>query len=855
MRPSHLTPVQIQGRLLTLAAFFMLVHGAALSISPAIREQKWQVNYLFNHWGGILIWLVLVYAAQRYIGLHLPDADPYLFPIAALLSGWGMLSIWRLTNTFGVRQALWIALSFVVLLVLLRSHQIPEFLRKYKYIWLTSGLLLTALTFVLGANPMGSGPRLWLGCCGIYLQPSEPLKLLLVVYLSAYFADKIPMSRRILPLILPTLFLSGIALAILLIQRDLGTASIFVLLYAVMVYFASAKRRILILSASTLAGLGLAGYFLIDVIQSRLTSWFNPWQDPSGRSYQIIQSLLAIANGGIFGRGIGLGSPGLVPVAHSDFIFTAIAEESGLAGSLVLLLLIGLFSTRCFLIALRAENHFERLLTAGLGAYIGIQSIVILGGNLRLLPLTGVTLPFVSYGGSSLLTSFLALLLLLQISNRAEHDPAPLAKSLPYLLIPTAISVGLISLGLANAWWGIVRADDLLARYDNPRRSIADRYVPRGTLFDRRNQPINYTEGVPGALQRIYAYPPLSSTTGYTHNLYGQAGLEAQLDPYLRGERGYPASQIWWQRILYGTPPPGLDVRLSLDLSLQEQADHWLGSSQGAVVLVNAKTGEILAIASHPIFDANQLDDLGAQFLTDPNSPLLNRASQGRYELGTSLTPFLLAGLFDRGLELPAFPPSLFMQRDEILLRCTLRSEQAPNWQNALPAGCPQTLLALTQALGPQSSLELLEKLGLQPRNLKLESLATGQAMSITPLEMALAAAAISNQGMIPTAQLSLAVKIPEQGWVILRPSGQPRAVFSSQAAAWAAQNLQVPGASYWESMGRVESKNNPLVWYLGGTLPAWQGTPLAIVVVAETDDPRIAQEAGRAILNVAIQP
>ena len=327
MQNNYLTPAQIQGRLLTLAALFILTLGITLSIAPAVREQTWDANYRLNHWIGILAWLMLVYGAHWYTSKHLPEADPYLLPIASLLVGWGMLSIWRLTNTFGIRQAAWIAIGFILLMIFLRRALILDFLRRYKYIWLTSGLLLTALTFILGANPMGFGPRLWLGCCGIYLQPSEPLKLLLVVYLAAYFAGKMPFSKRIFPLILPTLFLFGLALSILIIQRDLGTASLFVALYAVMVYLASEKRRILLISATLLIGFGLAGYYFIDLIQYRLTAWIDPWQDPSGRSYQVIQSLLAIANGGLFGRGMGLGAPGLVPVAHSDFIFTAIAEE------------------------------------------------------------------------------------------------------------------------------------------------------------------------------------------------------------------------------------------------------------------------------------------------------------------------------------------------------------------------------------------------------------------------------------------------------------------------------------------------------------------------------------------------
>ncbi len=856
MRFPYLPPAQIQSRLSQLAAIFILLLGITLSLAPAVREKSWQVEYRWDHWSGILIWLILLYFAHQQIARLLPDADPYLLPITALLSGWGMLEIWRLTAEFGLRQSLWLAVCFGFFFLGLRNPQLLAFLKRYKYIWLTSGLALTALTFILGANPGGSGPRLWLGCCGVYFQPSEPLKLLLVIYLAAYFAGRMPISGKIFSLILPTLLITGLALAILVIQRDLGTASIFVFLYAVMVYQASAKRRILLLSGALLISFGLAGYFFIDIIRYRLLAWLDPWQDPSGRSYQVIQSLLAIANGGVFGRGLGLGSPGVVPVAHSDFIFIAIAEEMGLVGSIGLFALIALLVTRSYLIALRAESHFQRLLAAGLGAYLGAQGLVILGGNLRLLPLTGVTLPFVSYGGSSLLTSFVAMLLLLQISNAAEQDPAPLNKAQPYLLMPALFSLGLLATALANGWWAVVRSADLLARSDNPRRSIADRYVPRGKLVDRNNLTLSDSQGSPGSYQRIYHYSDLSTTLGYTHPVYGQAGLEAELDPYLRGLDGYPASTIWLEHLLYGTPPAGLDVRLSLDLKLQEHADMLFGANSGALVLLNASNGEILAIASHPTFDANQLDETGASLLTAPGSPLVNRATQGQYATGTSLAPFLLAEMLQNTITLPDFPTSLLLQADGQLLRCTLREPAPPTWENALAAGCPTPLLTLANRLGEEKTISLMQKLGLKTQSDSLQNLALGQSVATSPLNLALAAATISNGGTLPVAISTLAVNLPEQGWVVLASQEEAATnVFMPENANQAAEMLAVRGKPYWESMGVYQNGVTSLVWYLGGTLPGWQGTPLALAIVFEIDEAQLAQSAGRSMMEFSIQP
>ncbi len=490
---------------------------------------------------------------------------------------------------------------------------LPAFhlLRRYKYIFLTAGILLTALTLIFGTNPEGIGLDLWLGCCGVYLQPSEPLKLLFLIYLAGYLADFIPLKLRPVSLIAPTVIITSLAIILLLVQRDLGTASIFIFLYAIMLYLASGRRRVVIISLVGLVFAGIAGYYLFDVVRLRVDAWLNPWLDPSGRSFQVIQSLMAIANGGVGGRGPGLGSPGLVPVSISDFIYTAIAEELGLAGAIAILVLHLILLTRGLLASLRATDNFRRLLAAGLTMYLAAQSILIIGGNTRLLPLTGVTLPFVSYGGSSLLTSFIALLLILVVSNRGEVEPAPLTRPQPYQVTGVMVGLGFLALSLTTGWWALWRSGDLLTRTDNARRTISDRYVLRGSLLDRNERPINKTEGQSGNFIRIYNYPDLSSIIGYTNPTYGQTGLEASLDDYLRGLRGNPASLVWMDHLLYGQPPPGLDVRLSLDLELQSRADSLLAGIQGAIVLLNAETGEVLAMASHPAFDANLLDEIG----------------------------------------------------------------------------------------------------------------------------------------------------------------------------------------------------------------------------------------------------
>ncbi|HNB40434.1 MAG TPA: FtsW/RodA/SpoVE family cell cycle protein, partial [Anaerolineales bacterium] len=433
---------QVQSRLLQWSALFLFLQSIILTLAPAVRERTWDVDYRLSHWFGFLIWCIFTYIAHRTLNHYLPEKDPYIFPAATLLSGWGLLTVWRLDESFCIRQAAWFATSIIVLILAVRYFRSLSFLRNYKYVFLIGGLLITALTLIFGTNPMGAGPRLWLGLGGVYFQPSEPLKILLVIYLSAYLAERSNIRLSSLPLLIPTLLVTGVALLLLVVQRDLGTASIFIFLFTIFIFIVTGKRRILIGTGSFLLIALLIGYFLIDIIHVRVVGWLNPWDDPTGNSYQIIQSLLAVANGGTLGRGLGIGSPLLVPVAISDFIFAAIAEETGLLGTLGLIATIWLILARGLTIALRAPDNFRRYLAAGIVAYLGVQSLLIIGGNLRLLPLTGVTLPFVSYGGSSLLTSFIALYLLLSISNVEDDEPATLSNPAPYSILAGIFALG-----------------------------------------------------------------------------------------------------------------------------------------------------------------------------------------------------------------------------------------------------------------------------------------------------------------------------------------------------------------------------------------------------------------------------
>ncbi len=424
---SGLMPVAWRERLLlALAVVFVALNHAILLL---VRGQPWHAAWPVG------VWLVCAAALHVALDRLLPGRDPAILPLVMLLSGWGLALVERLAPGFTTRQTIWLAVSAAALLA---SAALPpglRVLRRYRYTWLLIGLVLLAATLVFGVNPSGNpyAPRLWLGFGFWFFQPSEILKLLLVVFLASYLAEKreiiVATQLKIgrwrlpgLPYLAPMLLMWGFCIVLLVWQRDLGAASLFFLIFLAVLYASTGQVGYVLAGIILLALAGLAGYQLYDVVRLRVDTWWNPWPEAHDRAYQIVQSLLAVAAGGLFGQGIGLGAPGFVPVAHSDFVFAAIAEEWGLLGALGVVGSMALLVLRAMRIASASvARPFHALLATGIGVSLGIQSMLIMGGVLKLIPLTGVTLPFVSYGGSSLVSSFIMVGLLLRVSDPDRH--------------------------------------------------------------------------------------------------------------------------------------------------------------------------------------------------------------------------------------------------------------------------------------------------------------------------------------------------------------------------------------------------------------------------------------------------
>jgi cell division protein FtsW (lipid II flippase) len=396
-----------------------LVRGTALTLAT---------------WGPVLVYAAAMLLVYALLVWRWPTADQLLLPLVAALSAVGLLMVGRLAPGLVWRQALWIVVGAAALLSVLALLPRVDWLARYKYTWAVAGCLLVLATFVFGVDLNDSGMRLWLGAAGLYFQPSEILKVLLVVFLASYLADTRELlalaGRRLGPLrlppppyLLPLLAVWLLALGLLVVQRDLGAALLFFGVFLALLYVATARLDWVAAGLGAFVLGAAVCYQLFPHVRDRVAIWLDPWPEAQGRAYQLVQALIALGAGGVLGTGLGYGYPEYIPAVHTDFVIAAIGEEFGLLGSLAVVALYLLLVYRGFRVAVRAPDAYLQLLAAGLSTVLGLQALIILGGATRLIPLTGITLPFVSYGGSSLLVNYLIAGLLLRISAEPERLP------------------------------------------------------------------------------------------------------------------------------------------------------------------------------------------------------------------------------------------------------------------------------------------------------------------------------------------------------------------------------------------------------------------------------------------------
>ena len=379
-------------------------------------------------WGGAVI--VLALFAQFAVERARASMESTLFSVAMLLASLGVIMIGRLKPALFLTQMRWLLLGILVYIVVVFFGERLLRLLSYPYLLGIFCLLLLCSALLFGTEIGGS--RNWIVLGSFAVQPSEFGKIVIIMFLASYLAEhrevltlprhrllglKLPVLRFIAPL----LCIWGIAILMFVVQRDLGSALLFFGIAVFMTYMATGRKSYVVLALVVFLGAAVLSYFLFAHVRVRFNIWLDPWADPSGGAYQVVQSLFAFGAGGVWGTGFAHGHPNLIPEVHTDFIFAAIAEELGLLGSLGVMLVFALLFYRSIRIALACREEKRQLLAAGVAVVFFLQAFIIIAGVTKFLPLTGITLPFVSYGGSSMISSFILLGILAVLSKKENR--------------------------------------------------------------------------------------------------------------------------------------------------------------------------------------------------------------------------------------------------------------------------------------------------------------------------------------------------------------------------------------------------------------------------------------------------
>ncbi|MBI2264322.1 MAG: FtsW/RodA/SpoVE family cell cycle protein [Armatimonadetes bacterium] len=648
--------------LLLLAATFplglLILHGA----NPRF-EVTWQLAAFPSL--PILFFALISFVSARQ-GRR---GDLLLVLVPSFLTGLGLLVVGRLRPDLVHRQLLWALLSYggaLVAYLLLKDYRI---LNRFRYLSILSGVVLLVLVALFGTEV--NGARLWLTVASFQFQPGELVKLLVVIFLASYLAEykeliglypvgggrrRFPLAMRLgsVRYLFPLLAMWSLCLLVLVLQKDLGMALLMFSVFFGMLYITTWRVDLICAGAVSFAAGAVFCYRLYPHVAVRINTWLDPWKDPLGTGFQILQSLFSIAHGGMLGTGLGKGAPDYIPAVHTDFVFAAISEELGFLGGAAVLLLCMFFAQRCFKAALRSRDDFGKFLAFGLGITFAAQCLIVLGGVLKLIPLTGITLPFVSFGGSSLVTNFLLLAIVARISENAgipSLSTSPGFESqwggqVAMRRFAFLVLLGFLPVLLGSAYWQVLKGEELSVHKLNPRSR--ENLLLRGKILDRNGNILAESIETVDAPDGIRKYPggeAFGPLIGYNHIRYGLAGVEASCNSFLLSAYGHS-----WPEILKKTmrlPVQGRSVILTVDRGLQVKAYESLRGRRGAIVVMNPKTGEILAMASAPGFDPNRLDQTWDSLVKAESSPLINRVVQGLYPPGSTFKVFTLASALD----------------------------------------------------------------------------------------------------------------------------------------------------------------------------------------------------------------
>ena len=625
---------------------------------------------------GIFAAFVVAHLAVRKLA---PGADPAILPITFALSGIGIAFVTRLRPELAVGQLMWLFVGVACMVAVMALVRNLDKLARYKYTLMLVGfiLLVSPLIPFIGQEIYGS--RIWLSLGPFSFQPGEVAKIAIVLFLAGYLAANREMlsvfTWRVGPLnlpdartLLPLLVMWLISIGIVAFEKDLGSALVFFFVFLVMLYVATGKKTYVIAGVLLMAAGAVGLYFVFDHIQVRVATWLDPFADAQNTGYQLVQTIYSLADGGLFGVGIGRGMAEQIPVVESDFIFAAIGEETGLLGAAGLLLLYLCFAIRGVVTAARAKSDVSSFTAIGLTSIIILQAFIIVGGVTRLIPLTGLTLPFVSQGGSSLLASFISVGLLMRAGDEGtgvNREMLSATSALPSGSVLGRVSLGkrltvamvgfsvLFALLVANLTLIMVVQSSYYQNLPGNNHTMAkEANTERGSISTYDG--VVLAESQPsedGSYERVYPAGDLAShVVGYYSTQYGASGIEASQNETLKGQRNFAS----WTDVLNdaaGIGTPGNDVRLTLNSTIQQAAQDALAGEVGACVVMDPSNGAVLAMASSPTYNAGDVEALLGQAASGSDSgELFNRATQGLYAPGSTFKIVSLATALENGV-------------------------------------------------------------------------------------------------------------------------------------------------------------------------------------------------------------
>lgn len=639
--------------------------------------------------------------AAAHIGVRIfaPGADPAILPIVFTLSGIGITFVTRLQPDASLGQVIYLFLGVALMVGTLAVVKNLEVVKRYKYVLGIAGIILLVLPMFIGTEIYGS--KLWIKIGSFQFQPGEFAKVLIVLFLAGYLAENrelLSISNRTvlgikfprLRLLYPLFIVWGVCLLVVAFERDLGSALLFYTIFLIMLYVATGRVSYVIIGLALLAVGAFGMYQIMSHVQVRVAIWLDPFSDAQNLGYQIVQSLFSLADGGLTGVGIGKGMADIIPVVASDMIFAAIGEEMGLLGGSAVLLLFMLFAVRGLTTAARAKSDLAAFSAAGLTAAISFQAFTIVGGVTKLIPLTGVTLPFMSQGGSSLLASFVIVGLLLRAGDEATGRSTEIANTStdlatagyrttvrgshmrrPALDTPESGLLGRVALAnrltrtvfLFTALFAVlignityiqvIKASEYQDMPSNNHTINKARYIKRGSIITADGLTLAESiQQADGTYARSYPNGNLAAhVVGYYSQQYGTMGIENTQNDTLTGSKDYSS----WQNALNslaGISEPGNSVQLTIDSRIQRAAEQALAGRVGAIVALDPRSGAVLAWASAPTFDNTNIQAAieAANASGGADTSMYDRATLALYTPGSTFKVLTLASALENGL-------------------------------------------------------------------------------------------------------------------------------------------------------------------------------------------------------------